>query len=148
MSDEKLLPADALVKGSKLFGFLDDAGRKRMLAIAKPRRVAEGETVVRENEPGSSFFVIVKGQVRISIDDLGESKDVSELVEGQFFGEIAVVTAQPRSATVTAITELHLLEFAKGPVDAILADYPKVKELLSKVGVMRSEDTLEKMLGG
>jgi len=148
MTHASLPDPDALVKGSKLFGFLDASGRQRMLAVAVPRRFAPGDVVVSEGQPGASFFVIVKGQVRISIDDLGEQKDVSELVEGQFFGEIAVITSQPRSATVTAITELQLLEFPKAPVDALLADYPKVRELLGKVGVMRSEDTLEKMLGG
>ncbi len=148
MSDPVVPPAEELAKGSKLFSFLDEAGRRRLLAKAQTRRVVAGETVVRENDPGDSFFVILKGSVQVSVDDLGTEKEIAKLGEGAFFGEIAVVTSQPRSATVVALENLQLLEFPKAEVEEVLKDYPKVREVLGKVGVMRSEDTLEKVLKG
>src|SRR5438552_2043871 len=124
------LAAQALVKGSKLFQFLDDAGRERLVRVARPETYQKGEVVVREGEISGSFYVIVKGQVSVDMDDGGVAKRLASLGEGMFFGEMAALMKQPRSATVTALSELELLAFDPEPVEAILQDYPKLRELL------------------
>ncbi len=65
---------------------------------------------------------------------------------GAIFGEMGVITNQPRSATVIARGDLKVLKIPKGAVLKILEDYPKVRELVAKIGVARTEDTMEKML--
>ena len=140
------LSVEAFTRQSKLFEFLDDAGRQRMMRIATRQIYAAGQTVVTEGDPGDSFFVIAKGSVNVSVDDFRRQKRVATLGQGSFFGEIAVITDQPRSATVTAADALELLRFDKAPVQEILREYPRIRELLAKMGVRRSEDTLEKMM--
>ncbi len=131
---------------ARFLRMLDTEGRRRLLAAAEARRFQDGEVVVREGEPGDALYIIVSGLAAVSADDLGSEKALNELADGQFFGEMAVITDQPRAATVTARGELQVLRIPKAEVRAILEDYPKVREVVAKIGVARTEDTLEKML--
>lgn len=140
------LSVEAFTKHSKLFEFLDVPGRSRMLDISRKVTFPAGEVVVREGAVGDAFFVITKGSVKVSVEDMGREKQVAVLGAGAFFGEIAVITTQTRSATITALEPLELLRFDREPVRAILKDYPKVHELLARLGVRRTEDTMEKVM--
>ncbi len=140
------MSSEEFAKTSKLFGFLDDAGRARMMAIARQETRKAGEVVCVELEAGDTFWVIQSGEVQVSVEDVVGEKDVATLGARQFFGEISAVLGQPRNATVTAKTDLSLLAFDRAPVLEILKDYPKVKEILGKVGLIRSEDTVVKLM--
>ncbi len=131
---------------ARVLKLLDDAGRKRLLQAAEALTLPDGAVLVREGEAGDALFLIVSGIASVSIDNFGESKPVAELTDGAFFGEMAVITNQPRSATVIARGELAVLKIPKQQVQEILADYPKMKELVAKVGLARTEDTMDKML--
>jgi CRP-like cAMP-binding protein len=131
---------------ARFLRMLDTEGRKRLLAVAEARRFQDGQVVVREGEPGDALYIIVAGLAAVSADNLGTEKPLGELADGQFFGEMAVITSQPRSATVTARGELDVLRIPKEQVLAILQDYPKVREVVAKIGLARTEDALEKML--
>ena len=146
MTDELAATIEAFTKQSKLFEFLDPPGRKRMLDISQRLAFAANDVVVKEGDPGDSFYVITKGSVAVTVDDFGTQRQVAVLGRGSFFGEMAVITNQPRSATVTAVADLEVFRFDKAPVELILKDYPKVREILARLGLKRSEDTLEKMM--
>ena len=138
---------NSLAKVSKLFEALDEAARHKLLGMAKKTRHPDGFVICKEGESGDEFFVLVSGKVRVSADDLGETKEIAVLEKGAFFGEMAVLNHEKRSATVTALGEIELVRFPRSVVDQILAEHPAAKEMLSKVGVLRSEDTLNKMMG-
>ena len=138
--------AEALVFRNKVFFFLDEAGRLRFAELARPVAYPRGHVLFREGEKGDTFYVVAKGTVAVDVDDNGVPLRVGELKPGQFFGEMATVTNQPRSATVTALEDVELLAFEREPVQALLKDYPKLRELLGKVGLARSEDSLQKIL--
>ena len=72
--------------------------------------LSAGDVVFREGEPGETMFVIRKGKVRISKQVRGGEKTFAVLGSGEFFGEMAILTGQPRSATATAIEDVMLLE--------------------------------------
>jgi hypothetical protein len=71
---------------------------------------------------------------------------VRSVGSGNFFGEIAVLTRQPRTATVQCIEDSTLIRFEREPVLEILRDYPKVKEIIGGVGLLRSEANLQDAL--
>ena len=75
---------------------------QQIARLFKERRFAEGETVVQEGSGGSAFYVIDSGEATISI--LGKKR--STLKPGDFFGEIALIDAGTRMATITASSEL------------------------------------------
>lgn len=125
---------------------LDEAGRRRMIDASQAITFPDGSEVVREGEPGDALYIIVEGIASVTSEDLGVQKPVAELTDGTIFGEMAVITSQPRSATVTARGELKVLKIPKNTVLDILKDYPKVRELVARIGLARTEDTMEKML--
>ena len=131
---------------ARFLRMLDSEGRRRLLASAEPVTYQDAETIVAEGEPGDALYIIVNGLASVVADDLGQEKEVAELTDGAFFGEMAVITDQPRSASVRARGDLSALKIPKQAVLDILADYPKVREVVAKIGLARTEDTMEKML--
>jgi len=131
---------------ARVLSALDAEGRRRLMEAAEKLHFADGQEVVREGEPGDALYVIVDGKVSVVIDDLGNSKVVAELSDRALFGEMADITAQPRSATVLARGELEVLRIPRQVVLRVLADYPRQKEIIAKLSVARSEQTLQKIL--
>lgn len=76
----------------------------------------EGATVFRQGEPGGSLYVIRAGKVRVLKESNGRKRMVTVLGPGDFFGEMAVVTGRPRSATVEIVEDAELL---KVPADKL-----------------------------
>ena len=140
------LDLNELAKVSRLFEALDAQGRNALLSLSNKKRAAAGEVICREGEPGAEFYVITKGEVRVSAGGLDGEKEIARLGHGQFFGEMAVLNGDKRTATCTAVTEAELGAFPLAAVEKIFARYPAAREALHKVGVLRSEDTLKKMM--
>ena len=140
------LDLNELAKVSRLFEALDAQGRHALLALSHRVHFATGQVICREGDPGGEFFVIAKGEVRITAEALGGEKEIARLGHGQFFGEMAVLNGDRRSATCTAATEVELAAFPSAAVEEIFARYPAAREALHKVGVLRSEDTMQKMM--
>lgn len=143
MSEDTL---ERFVADSKLFAMLDPAGQQRLTAAAVKVSFASGDTIMTEGETGEAFFVVVAGSVRVTADDYGSERHLASLGSGAVFGEIAALTGEPRTATVRAETAVTALRFDRAMVMSVLKDYPKVHGMLNRIGLMRSEDTLEKML--
>jgi CRP-like cAMP-binding protein len=138
--------ANSLAKVSKLFEALDDAGRHELLSSAKKTLHKDGFVICKEGETGDEFFVLTGGRVRVTADDLGSAKEIAILEKGAFFGEMAVLNHEKRAATVIALGEVELVRFQRASVNAVLQRYPAAREMLSRVGVLRSEETLQKMI--
>lgn len=132
-------------QSSKLLMLIDEDGRERLAGCASTEQWPAGATVVRQGEHGDAFYLIVSGKVRVLMRDGPNSaaRVVAELNAGLFFGEMAVLTRQPRSATVEAVTPCELVSFPRDPVTAILNDYPPVREIIGSVSLQRSETNLE-----
>lgn len=103
-----------------------------MLARASVRHVfAPGETVIRAGEPGSSMFVVHHGRVCVQITENGRSRTVATLNEGDFFGEMALFTGEPRTANVVAVEETEVLEIGHGAMKKVFDANPDLVESLS-----------------
>ena len=103
-----------------------------------------GHILVTEGEAGDSLYVLTTGVCRAFVKNpKGRNVEVRELNEGDFFGEISMLTMQPRSATVTAGTPCELLELDRASLDSILASHPHVMEVLEEFHSRRAESTIE-----
>jgi CRP-like cAMP-binding protein len=80
-----------------------------------------GETFVRQGEHGQTMFVILSGSAKV----VRRGRTVARLGVGDVFGEIAVIDAHPRTASVVADTEVHCLVLHRDHLREILADEPK-----------------------
>jgi len=111
-----------------------------MLAQAAVRHVfAPGETVIRAGEPGSSMFVVHKGKVRVQVSENGRPRTVATLNEGDFFGEMALFTGEPRTANVLALEETEVLEIGHAAMKRVFDTNPDLVESLSFIMAERRQ---------
>jgi small-conductance mechanosensitive channel/CRP-like cAMP-binding protein len=103
-----------------------------MLAQAAVRHVfAPGETVIRAGDPGSSMFVVHNGKVQVQINENGRPRPVATLNDGDFFGEMALFTGEPRTANVVALEETEVLEIGHAAMKRVFDTNPDLVESLS-----------------
>jgi cAMP-dependent protein kinase regulator len=136
-----------LIEGSHLFRSLDEDGRRELLNRGRIVSFPAGSLILREGEPGESFFVVDQGVVEVSTHAAAAGGEIplTTLQRGAFFGEVAVLTGSPRTATVTALTDVHAVAFDKADVDELLASNAKARRLLQAVMTGRARDTAEKI---
>jgi cAMP-dependent protein kinase regulator len=98
------------------------------VALLLVRRVAKiGEVIVREGDPGDSMFIVSTGEVRATLLHEGQQVPVATMRDGDFFGEMAVLSGEPRTATVTAVKSTELLELSREHLSEICARHPDVE---------------------
>ena len=125
-------PASRAPRHALFPDFSDD----ELLAVMGGLRLVSfgpGELVVAQGEPGDSLFLVTSGQVKAWIRD-GEGRYVlaRRLGEGDFFGEISVLSGSPRTATVIAASACELLELDRATLDGITAAHPRVRDVLQR----------------
>lgn len=86
-----------------------------------PLHVRAGEVIVRQGAPADKFFIISDGEVEVVREDDGAERSVATLRSGQFFGEMAVLRDEPRTATVRALTDASLLAMPADTFRGIVA---------------------------
>jgi small-conductance mechanosensitive channel/CRP-like cAMP-binding protein len=119
----------AYVDAVDLFAPLSAEDRQELQGAARDRIYGAGQTIVRQDDDGDSMFVIGRGRVRITIRP--SETEVAVIPAGGHFGEMSLLTGQPRTATVTAITDCLLLEIAAGDFRRIAMAHPAVLEQLT-----------------
>jgi tetratricopeptide (TPR) repeat protein len=114
---------------------------KRMII----QTVQPGKAIIREGEKGSSVYILTRGAVRVYANISGKRVDLADLRTSDFFGEIAFLTGQPRTATVEAVEESDVLEVAEADLNEMINRRPRIREVLRKYHEMRVKGTLEKV---
>lgn len=110
------------------------ADETAMLAQAAVSHVfAPGETVIRAGDPGSSMFVVHQGRVSVQVSEGGRPRTVATLNEGDFFGEMALFTGEPRTANVVAVEETEVLEIGHAAMKDVFETNPALVESLSHI---------------
>ncbi len=91
-----------------LFAGLDDVERARLAEACPEHLFGAGERIVRQGDAGQSMFVVLDGRVRVTLEPSGQ--EVAVTSRGGFFGEMSMLTGDPRTATVSALDDALLLE--------------------------------------
>ena len=144
---EKLLPAAAAIAADlskiaaypervpplPLFSELPPETFARVLGAVRLLRKRPGETILEQGEAGTAFYVLARGRVRVEREpETGQSVVLAKLHGGAIFGEMALVSAEPRSATVTAEDDCDLLQFDKAALAAAAGEVSTVAAALDK----------------
>ncbi|MBV8518719.1 MAG: Crp/Fnr family transcriptional regulator [Acidobacteria bacterium] len=118
-----------------LFADLDDRELASIAAVAKTRRYAKDDVVFHADESGDVFCLIREGQVKVTmISPEGKEIILSLLGPGDFFGEMALLDDEPRSATVMATEPLELVTIWRSDFLQILAEnFSIAKKVLAEI---------------
>ena len=100
--------ADLLAKVD-LFSRLDRVTLAKLAAHLEPIPIPDGADVVREGDPGDAFYLVVRGTLGVHVITHDGEKRVNQLGAGEPFGEIALLTNQPRTATIRAERDVEVL---------------------------------------
>lgn len=110
----------------------------RVAGKLRERTVPSGQDIIREGQAGDSLFLIARGVVRVGKDINGEWTELATLVAGQFFGEMALLLREPRSATCRAVTPCAVYELRRADLDAVRSACPAIQEALEEMVRERS----------
>lgn len=117
-----------------LFATLTHGELERLASGAREQRFGPDEYIVREGDSTSSMFVIEAGRATVNIHGMGgDSRGIAMLDAGAAFGEISLLTGEPRIATVRAITEVTAIEIDKDTLSPVLEDNPALCETFDAV---------------
>ncbi len=121
------------VRHSPLFAGFTDEQFQTLLPLALIQEYAAGDKIVKEGEPGDRFFILIEGALDIVKEsEDGESHILASLEkEGDFFGEMAVVDIQPRSATVRAREQSRVIVFTNMALVELFDSYPDVLSVVA-----------------
>ena len=100
--------AGRLLETVGIFATLPADERTHLAAAARQSLYAAGESIVREGDAGSSLFVVARGETVVTLAP--SAHEVARLGPGDFFGEMSLLTGEPRTASVTAVTDVEVLE--------------------------------------
>jgi len=122
--------------------------RDELVAVIKGLRLLTfepGDIVLTEGDRGDSLYVITTGTVKTFVRDTTQGGQLlmRRLKDGDFFGEISVLSGKARSATVTAATHCEMLELDRATLDQITASYPHVRQVLEDFYLARAMNTAE-----
>ncbi|SRR5581483_1201226 len=136
------------VPRSPLFEVLTADEREALVKEMDLEQFDEGAVIISEGEPGSAMYVIVSGEVKVYTRGTGNSGSVylAKLGEGDFFGEVSVLTGKPRTATITASRSTELLRLDKEKLDGALAKHPGIRRVLDDFYKKRAKHTVEAMI--
>lgn len=97
------------------------------------RVASTGDSLITESEPGVSMFIIIQGRVKVArVGDDGEEILLAQLSDGTFFGEMALLSDAPRTASVVCTEETMLFEISRDLLDQMTTQYPSVGEVMKK----------------
>jgi Cyclic nucleotide-binding domain/Tetratricopeptide repeat len=106
-----------------------------------------GDLLVGEGAPGDSMFIIASGSVKVWVrNPKGEYLMIKVLGDGDFFGEVSLVSGKPRTATITATGAVEVLELDKATLDQIAQTHPHVKQVLGEYQKKRALETVEAII--
>jgi CRP-like cAMP-binding protein len=99
----------------------------------RPARYRQGEVVIQEGDVGEEMFFLESGRVQVTQAEGPRTLLLAELAAGDLFGEMALLTSSPRSASVVALTDIDVWVLSKSDFDAVVAAYPNLGLALSRL---------------
>jgi small-conductance mechanosensitive channel len=107
----------------------------------KPLELQPGAVLMRKGDSASAMFIVLEGAASVSLDDKGaETHEVAISATGDVIGEMSLMTGEPRTATVTALTRLRVVEITTGAISELLKSSPELLERFSHVLAERQRE--------
>lgn len=116
-----------------IFSALAEEDRLWLAKRLDPVRFARGEVLTKQHDTTASLFIVEEGEVSVRVAAEGLEKEVARLGPGSFFGEMSLLTGEPRSATVVASVDALCYRLERGPAEELLQRRPDLAESMADV---------------
>ena len=116
-----------------LFVPLAEEELQRLAKASTTRVFAPGEAIVRRGMEGNSMFVIIRGSVKVQIPENDYQKTINKLTANDFFGEMSLLTGQPRTATVIAEEETEVIQIKKTAIRPLFEANPQLMKAICDI---------------
>jgi CRP-like cAMP-binding protein len=130
-----------MLRKEQLFSCLTDEQVNTLLRNAEFNHFGRGEAVIEEGEDGDSMFILLRGTAQVSVSKNGSLIRVGVLRQGDCFGEMSLLTGEPRTATVRAEKDCEVLEISKPVMAELLRGAPQCLDQLSELLAHRKMET-------
>ena len=129
----------ALLTRIELFEGLTEDERSQLSGRMRERLFREGAVLIKCGETGDSMFILCEGllDVRVALKEGQAESRVAMLQAGMFFGEMSVLTGEPRSATIIAATDALVFEISKDDIAALIRNRPELAETIAQAVTTR-----------
>lgn len=127
-----ILDPTELLKKVPFCAAIPEEDYPEVIKLLQERLAPAGKAIITEGEKGTSLFLIMRGVVRVCRNFGGFEKDINTFFAGDFFGEMALLHSEPRTATCRAVTPCSLYELTRADFEKIKAKYPEVQAAVEK----------------
>src|SRR5881394_1224099 len=131
----------SILRGEPLFECLSEEQLDHLVKQARLNVFGRGEPVIEEGSPGDSMFVLLRGEANVLVSKNGSTIQVATLNSGDCFGEMSLLTGEPRSATVRADADCYVMEISKPIMAEIIRQSPDCLHQLSEILATRKMET-------
>src|SRR5881394_3860662 len=138
---EEKAEALSILRAEPLFESLSEEQLNHVVLEARLKLFGRGEPVIEEGAEGDSMFVMLRGAANVFVSKNGSRIRVATLGEGDCFGEMSLLTGEPRSATVRADGDCYVMEIGKPVMAEVLSGAPGCMEQLSQLLAQRKMET-------
>jgi len=134
------------LRGVPIFAPLGDVEHGELAKAARSFLYGAGEHIVRQGDPGESMFVVVRGEVVVTLAP--DNREVARVGAGDFFGEMSLLTGAPRTATVKAAVDSQVVEITVGAFRRLVLANPAVVEQIGREVAERRAELEERRASG
>ncbi len=140
-----MIQLSKILKQVPLFHSLGKESIDFIIQRLKFKTFNANETVCKIGDPGDEMYIIISGKVKICIyTEDGQEQVVATLGSGDYFGEMSLMTGEPRSASVITTEDSEMFSLHKNDFDVILEKFPSISISIGKIMSQRLRDTLAK----
>jgi NTE family protein len=136
----------AQLRRLKVFADMSEEQASLFLDLVEPMQVRPNRLIVKMDEIGDCMYLLLDGEVRVSLSAEGRETILAKLETGDFFGEVCLFDEGCRSADVISVRDTTLLRLSKHAFQVLLEEYPRIAALLLRAilktvaGRMRNTD--------
>jgi small-conductance mechanosensitive channel/CRP-like cAMP-binding protein len=137
------------LRGVDFLRELDDSEVRILAGAVRVRQFGAGETLMREGDSGDTFYIIRHGVVDVTTNGVdGKQVHIAELTRPAFFGEVALMTGEPRNATIRARTDVEILEMSRHGFTELFKSHPDAAAQMSEIIAARLSQRRELLDAG
>ncbi len=138
-----------MLKISPFFQPLSEDDQKAILEKFEYIEARVGTVLIKQGDQGDGLFIIVSGDVAVTVKDANnKAMEVARLREGDFFGEISLITDSATTANCLAVKESVLYKLPKATFKQLIAEYPQILEVTAEYADARVKNTKKMVTGG